>query len=375
MRPFCRSTLVFWRFLPAVFLCAIVCTPAFSQLPQPARVPAPAAAAPPIAWEDELRDLAAEIARLAPPPARINLLVNNISSLTSEEVSPIQSALRVQLANHGVRFGNGDAADTTVQVTLSESVEGYVAVAQVRRNGAEQVAMVMVPRGVKGSPRAGGVVLDTKLVWQQPAQILDFALPVAQPGEQTILAVLEPTRLVFYSQGLGDWQFAREVDSDSAWATRGWQGHIDLSQIAEQGPNAGDARWQKNECKGDFEHPNTVTCAVNERTSDAWIAGNVREPFTPPGGGDSVSIALQCRSHPVALATGGGDWTQADFIQAYELIGGPSQGASASGNPVNFSGPITAIWPAAAPATARAVVHNLQTGNYEAYLVTATCSQ
>jgi hypothetical protein len=367
--------LPFRRLLPALFLCTIACVAAFSQLPQPARVPSPAAASPPIAWEDEMRDLAAEIAKLAPPPARINLLVNNISSLTPEEVAPIQAALRTQLANHGVRFGNGDAADTPVQVTLSEGIEGYVAVAQVKRNGTEQVAMVTVPRGVKSAPRAGGVVLDAKLIWQQSAQILDFALPAAQPGEQTLLAVLEPTRLVFYSQGLADWQFARGVDSDSAWVTRDWRGHIDLSQVAEQGPNAGDARWQKNECKGDFEHPNTVTCTVNERTGDAWIAGNVRAPFTPPGGGDVVSIALQCRAHPVALATGGGDWTQADFIQGYELLGGPSQAASASGNAINFSGPITAIWPAGAPGTARAIVHNLQTGNYEAYLVTATCSQ
>jgi len=363
------------RLLPALIFSAIACASAFSQMPQPARVPVAAAAAPPIAWEDELRDLAAEIAKLAPPPARINLLLNNISSLTPEEVSPIQSALRVQLANHGERFGNGDAAETTVQVTLSEGVEGYVAVAQVKRNGTEQVAMVTVPRGVESAPRAGGVLLDAKLVFQQPTQILDFALPAAQPGEQTILAVLEPARLVFYSQGLSDWQFAREVDSDSAWATRDWRGHIDLSQVAEQGPNAGDARWQKNECKGDFEHPNTVACAVNERTGDAWIAGNVREPFTPPGGGDAVSIALQCRSHPVALATGSGDWTQGDFIQGYEMLGGPGQAASASGNPISFSGPITAIWPSSASSTARAVIHNLQTGNYEAYLVTASCSQ
>ncbi|HTZ72852.1 MAG TPA: hypothetical protein VMB47_02950 [Candidatus Aquilonibacter sp.] len=348
---------------------------AFSQMPQPARVPVPAAAAPPIAWEDELRDLAAEIAKLAPPPARINLLVNNISSLTPEQVSPIQSALRMQLANHGVRFGNGDAADTTVQVTLSEGIEGYVAVAQVKRDGAEQVAMVTVPRTVKSAPSTGGVLLDAKLVWQQPTEFLDFALPLAQPGEQTILAVLEPTRLVFYSQGLASWQFAREVDSDLAWVTRDWRGHIDLSQVAEQGPNAGDARWQKNECKGDFEHPNTVTCAVNERTGDAWIAGDMRPPFIPPGGGDAVSIALQCRSHSIALATGGGDWTEADFIQGYELLGGPGQAASASGNRINFLGPVMAIWPANAPGAARAVVHNLQTGNYEAYVVAATCSQ
>jgi len=38
-------------------------------------------------------------------------------------------------------------------------------------------------------------------------------------------------------------------------------------------------------------------------------------------------------------------------------------------------GPVTALWPAEVSGRARAVVENLQTGNYEAHLVTATCNQ
>lgn len=338
-------------------------------------MPSPAAAAPPIEWEDELRDLAAEIAKLAPPPARIDLLVGNISSLTPEDVAPIHDALKVQLANHGVRFGDSQAADTSVQVTLSEGVEGYVVVAQVRHNGSEQTAMVTVPRGVKSAPRTVGVMLDAKLIWQQATQILDFALPTAADNSQNAMAVLEPGRLAFYSRVQAQWQFVRVFESESAWATREWRGHIDLSQVGTQGAAAGNARSPHNECKGDFTQPASVDCEPSERTDDAWIAGNVRAPFVPPGGGDTVSLEVQCRAHAVALATGGGDWTQADFIQGYELLGGAGRGATASGNPVNFDGPVTAIWPGSAPGVARVVVHNLQTGNYEAYVVTATCSQ
>jgi hypothetical protein len=375
MRPFHRPILLLRLFLPVLFFCVATCFVGFSQTQAPARVPSPAAAAPPIEWEDELRDLAAEIAKLAPQPARIDLLVNNISSLTPEDIAPIHDALKVQLANHGLRFANSEAADTSVQVTLSEGVEGYVVVAQVRHNGSEQTAMVSVPRGLKSAPRAVGVVLDAKLIWQQPTQILDFALPTAADNSQNTMVVLEPGRLAFYSRVQAQWQFVRAFESESAWATRDWRGHIDFSQAGAQGPAADDARWPRNECKGDFTQPASVDCEASEHTGDAWITGNVRAPFVPPGGGDAVSLALQCRAHPLALATGGGDWTQADFTQGYELLGGAGQGAMASGNPVNFDGPVTAIWPGSAPGVARAVVHNLQTGNYEAYVVTATCSE
>jgi len=310
MRPIRRPSIPLLRlFLLAFILCAAACGFAFSQTAAPARVPLPPAASPSIEWEDELRDLAAEVAKLAPPPARIDLSVSNISSIPAEELAPIQSVLKAQLANHGLRFGNSDTADTSVLVTVSEGVEGYVAVAQVRRNGDEQTAMVTVPREVRSAPRVGGVVLDAKLIWQQPERMLDFALSSGADNSQNTLAVLEPQRLVFYSWVQSQWRSVRQLDSESAFTSRDWRGHIDLSS----GAPAGDARWPHNECKGDFTQPASVDCEASEHTGDAWISGDLRAPFPPPGGGDAVSISLQCRAHAVALTTGGGDWTEADF--------------------------------------------------------------
>jgi hypothetical protein len=373
MRPFCRTIRLFEPLLFLVVFCVIACVAVFSQTPQTPRTPAPAATAPSIEWEDGLRDLAGLIAKIVPAPARVEVAVNNISSLTPEEVAPIESALKTQLANRGLHTGNG-VAEASVTVTLSEGVEGYVAVAQVKRNSDEQTTMVTVPHSVKSAPRAGGVVLDAKLIWQQPGEILDFALPTAADNSQDILAVLEPARLVFYSRVQTQWQFLRQFESESAYATRDWRGHIDISQSSGLSTAPGDARWPRHECKGDFLQPNSVDCEDSDHTAEAWISGNLHAPFVPPGEGDAVSLTLQCRAHAVALATGGGDWTQADFIQGYEVLGGAG-GAMASGNPLNFGGPVTAIWPAVVPGTARAIVHNLQTGNYEAYVVTASCNQ
>lgn len=324
----------------------------------------------PAEWQSHIRDLSSKIAKLVPPSSNIALLASNISSLAPEDIAAVESALKTQLASAGVHFATVGAADTPVRITLSEGVDGYVAVAQVDSNGNDQVAIVMLPPIPGNAAQADGVLLDAKLVWQQSTQILDFALP-AMPGfSQNTLAVLEPQRLAFYSRDLTpQWQFVREIASPSSIATRDWRGRIELSQTS------GDARWPGSECKGDFLRPASVTCSASNHRDEAWISSELRTPLMPANGGDAVSIALQCRSHPIALATGGGDWTQSDFIQAYEMRSLNREGVVPSGGAVNFDGPVMAIWPASAPAVARAVIRNLQTGNYEAYVVTATCSQ
>ena len=335
----------------------------------PARLAAGQVAPP--QWGDKLRELAAKVAALAAPAARINLTVSNLSSLGADDIGTIQSALKTQLASRGFRFVNSDSADVTVQVTLAEGDAGYVIVAQVRRSENEQVAMFTVPRGAQSAERAGGVMLNAKLIWQQAAQILDFALPARADNSQNTMAVLDPGRLAFYARAQSQWQFVREFDSESGPASRDWRGRIDLSQ----GAAAGDARWPRTECKGDFTQPATVNCQLATRSGETWISGDLQAPFAPPGGGDAVSVGLQCGMYPVALATGGGDWTQPDVVQAYEIRAASTGGAVASGDPINFDGPVTSIWPGATQGTARAVVHSLRTGNYEAYVVTATCNE
>ncbi|HKV47992.1 MAG TPA: hypothetical protein VJN69_07875 [Candidatus Acidoferrales bacterium] len=328
--------------------------------------------AAPAEWQGALRELSSQILKLLPPASKVSILVKNISSLPPDDLEALESALKAQLAVAGARLVTATGADTTIQLTVSQGVEGYVAVAEVTSNGNEQVAVVTLPHVAKNASQTDGVLLDAKLIWQQPAQILDFALPAAPGFSQNILAVLEQKRLVFYSRDLTpQWQPVRALESQSSVATRDWRGHIEVSQ----GDSSADARWLGNECKGDFLRPTSVACAASDHRDDAWISDDSSAPFVPASGGDAVSIALQCRFQPVALVTGGGDWTQPDFVQAYELRTSGSDAPAPSGSPINFGGPVMAIWPSGAPGIARAVVRNLQTGNYEAYVITATCSQ
>jgi hypothetical protein len=76
----------------------------------------------------------------------------------------------------------------------------------------------------------------------------------------------------------------------------------------------------------------------------------------------------------VVLASGSGDWTQPDTIQGYLLEEFEAQ-AAASGNSLGLDGPVMDILADGRQLAARAIVRNLKTGKYEAYIVTATCSR
>ncbi len=88
----------------------------------------------PAAWNDGVKALAEKIAAAVKPSRAISLEVNNISSLGSSEVEAIRAALETELTGRGLQLGSAGAG---VEVTLSENVESYIWVAEVRRNSGE----------------------------------------------------------------------------------------------------------------------------------------------------------------------------------------------------------------------------------------------
>jgi hypothetical protein len=203
--------------------------------------------------------------------------------------------------------------------------------------------------------------------------ILDFELPQPSPGESPALIVLEPGRLVFYSYSLpqAQWQVTDAVVIPPLrQRLRAPRGYIHLSEGLEKA----EAMLSGIDCTGDFRSPAAIRCDFVNRVSSPWTTEEVWTSKNLEQAGDSADVSLACDGRPVVLATGGGDWTHADFLQAYELPAPPGQGAVASGNPVEFGGPVTSVWPAGKAGVARVVVRDLQTGSYEAYIVKATCS-
>ena len=125
------------------------------------------------------------------------------------------------------------------------------------------------------------------------------------------------------------------------------------------------------QCKGDFTDPQTIHCGFVSQDTQAWIQGDAAVPKELDIGGDAATVGLACDARPVVLATGKGDWTQADFVQTYEMDTSGRAAAVLTGSPVAFAGPVIALWSTGTSGVARAVVRDLKSGNYEAWVVTA----
>jgi len=89
-------------------------------------------------------------------------------------------------------------------------------------------------------------------------------------------------------------------------------------------------------------------------------------------GNGLAAVQSSCGSGAQLLVTAAGDGSAADVLRAFEIVGREPVEASA---PVDFSGPVTALWTAPDGRTAIAVAHNLKTGAYDAFELAVTCGQ
>jgi hypothetical protein len=89
-------------------------------------------------------------------------------------------------------------------------------------------------------------------------------------------------------------------------------------------------------------------------------------------GSELAAVKTDCGNGWQILATRQRDLTETDAITVYEWTGTEFRALS---DPVEMNGTIVAMWSAQDGGPARAVVHNLKTGNYEAYLLKVGCSQ
>ncbi len=250
--------------------------------------------------------------------------------------------------------------EAQLQLTLSESAEDYVWVAAIRRGEAHEVVIVSAARdgAKKAGAREPSLTLQRKLIRAQEKRILDFGwVPDGDAAGGSILVVLEPDKIAFYDHRAEAWQLNREIAIPHARPVqRDVDGRIDL--------RAGTATLADAVCGGEFQRPETVTCKSVGSAPDADLAlmqGNIIESY--------AAFASNCGSGPLTLGTGPGDWTEPDFIQAY----GDKNQKDPIAQPIQFPGPILALWPSEDGKTARVVSRNLQTGAYEASIVSVSC--
>ncbi len=89
-------------------------------------------------------------------------------------------------------------------------------------------------------------------------------------------------------------------------------------------------------------------------------------------GSELVGLQTGCRGGWQILASGTGDYGEPDTLQAYEIVNHKAVEASV---PVDFEGPVLALWPLPNGSEAMAITQNLKTAEYEAYRVSISCGQ
>ena len=322
--------------------------------------------------EDSARELAGKIAASLPARSSLSLGMKNSSSLIPEEVARITQALKAELQNRGIGTPENGFVEVMVTVTLSESFENLVWIAEAHAFDLSQAVLMTVPRPMK--PRAVAdampVTLHSEKFWEGSQRILDAAIANASNGD--------PLLLLLTQDGLQ----IRRVGSDvisivqippGEFRTRDPGGAITQT---ENGITVTSMPWI---CSIDLDGRMLIEChKIIEAPSPGRVYENLRllampGPMRVERGSQVTAVQSACISGgQLYLAAGTGDYTEPDAIRLFESM--EVQGIIVErrlSNLLHFVGPVMALQ--SAGATPRAIVHNLETGNYEAHSISITC--
>ena len=370
--------------------------------------------------------LSAKIAAVTGPGV-IALDVTNRSSISSPDAEQIRRALVSSLADSGVRVWGPDQAAATVRVTLSENLRDYVWVAEIHQGINEPaVALVSAPRpDSASSPQSAfPLTLHATRLTSEHEPILDA---VAVEGSPRRMVTLTEHAITVYTNRDGRWIASEPLKIEHAEPfPRDPRGRIILRT-----DHLFDVYLPGYVCHSVSSSPVTLSCS---RSDDPWPLGDgssgVSAFFAPqknfftgalvPGigkqksapafysaaaiprdkytlwifagvdgqtyfldginqqaapkihwGSDIAAIRSSCRAGTQVLATSN-EPSSADSVQAFEF---PDREPLAVSQKLALAGPITALWPAQDGESATAVIHNSETGDYEALLLTLACRQ
>ena len=396
-----------------IFFCAV--NSPYAQTPNPL----------PHAWNEAVYALAQKSATALGPVRAFSVDVKDVSAAAPVELAGVQHTFEEDMVVRGMRpvAAPGDAQ---VHISISQSLAGFTLVAEIHRADAQQVAIVPVA-SEEALPREPGAEpeLQRRVVWRQAEPLLDFD-QIAGDANRVFWYFLEPDHLVVYEFQGGEQVLRDAQPIPRRYAVRDLRGRIQAADAMHLSAFVGGAR-----CDASWNPSLALDC--RENTGQQWPMGPVSWTFTPgrnyfsgmitlssslqakfppfyssasplPGtsgrgpsrrvvagldgqtqlfegtadpvssfggwGSDIASIASGCGSGWQVLATGSGDWTEKDQIQLYEIR---DRKAIAIGQPLELPGPTLAVWPTEDDKSARVVSRNLESGLYEASIVSVSC--
>lgn len=381
-------------------------------------------------WADDAADKAArELAHKLVPQLDQKLTFHvDVRDLTSElspaELNEARAALESELHAYGVRIGAG-GADSSLRVSLSENPDGRLWVAEFLRDEKSATVMLLFAKATDAaSPQgANSVQAQSQLIFEEAEPILDFAILRRHAEDPTEIIIVGSQALALYDQANGHWDMtAKQPIPHTKPTPRDVRGRIVVmnSRIsvfagdASCGGDVGDFKnvrcnsgngwvndWPIWKTDKDYvgistdgrnwfgpsksDQPMVSVSGLEVGGKPVWIAtgtdGNLRisnqihgeAAVTILGWRNEIATTRSaCGTHWQILATGNRDYAEPDTITAFEWRNNAMKAVS---GPTEMSGPVVELWSDADGGPARAVVHNLKTGNYEAYLLKVWCSQ
>jgi hypothetical protein len=384
-------------------------------------------------WADEAatkaaRELAGKIAAQIDHQKKLYVEVVDVTGeMRPADLADVKKVIESELRARGLSVSAGIPAEVKIQVTVSRNNVERLFIAYYDHDDAHEVVITPFEQSsLDLKPWLARAHLDRELVFSGNSPILDFACTngfAAKDCGQILALYSDAVILMAAGQN-----FPRmPISHENAWA-RDLRGRLKIT-----GSNF-EARIEGVECSGNivrvqdskcapvtgpwiFAGPEVMTFAFlapsrNWFQGPAAAASNTsrmnEDPFFSlagldihgdPGwissetngearlfngkngnvlgtvsewGSELATVKSECSTGWQILATSKRDHTELDSVTVYEWTGNEFRALS---EPLEMNGTIVAMWSDESGGPARAVVRNLKTGNYEAYLLKVGCSQ
>jgi hypothetical protein len=338
----------------------------------------------------------------------------NLSSLRRAEVASFSAAFREELQRRGVKIVAADAAVQLI-VSITQAPAEYLGVVQiVRKENTETMMETIGPVNAQAAPEAAfSLTLRREFLFSQESPILDvFIEPDAKRAsvlgargisgyeyrdEHWVLMRFErlprhevPERIErgFFGFGIDTESvvFPKEVCTMSLLPdAKGWECQkntwgFGIRGVTKEGMTGKNLKAWASAAQLESEGKTRIVVTGQDGLARLYEDGPEPVAAFPDWGSEIASVYSGCGSGWQLLVTGKGDWTKPDEIQAIDIQERRAQSVS---DPLEFSGPIVALHVASttigatanANTQAIAVDRNLQTGRYEAYLLSIGCSR
>ena len=340
------------------------------------------------------------------PSEDIGFLFRSLASLGTKEVAVAREAIMNELHGRGLKLSNDSQSTLTITVTLSESFQQLIWVAEIQRN--QNCTLVMTSHERLPKMTVEWVSIRTKLLFEQDDPILDIRLLDDE------LLVLDSRQLALYSRQNDHWHLEQSASlKHSRPFPRDTRGRLfdagDAIQVHLPGLSCtgsvkpvfalnctqGETPWpfafgglaptlSKNYFVQEnfpafysiapVEDEGTELLAITGIDGRAYLLDKASGKTEAIDGwsSDITAIDSGCGAPCHILATIPTDPLERSVIKAFEIT---HRKAVATGAVVEFPGPITALWPEPDRKAAIAIARDLKTGRYAAFSLSLSYSR